>query len=217
MRYLLANLLASGEEWNITNIGRVVPDIHEEAPADPIRTHPRILKSHGPFCAGYAHVIYLYRDGRDVAFSYYDFQKKLRDNTDDFPTFLDKMLRGQVPYGAWQDHVASWLFSDQSVDLLSVCYETLYQDTLAELERIGRFVGCEWSVEHLQTAIEKSSFDQFRRDYARHKQETHWRKGFTGGVKGGPGKWREVFDSDLNDLFWRYAGEVAGKLGYSKE
>jgi estrone sulfotransferase len=217
MRYLLANLLLPGEEWNITNIGRVIPDLHEDAPTNPVPTQPRILKSHKPFRPEYARVIYLYRDGRDVALSYYDFHKKLRDNPDDFPTFLSKMLRGEVPYGTWQDHVASWLFDDKTVDLLPVCYETLYQDTRAELERIGCFVGCQWSADDIQAAIDKSSFERFQRDYAQYKQETHWRKGFTGGVKGGPGKWREVFTPELNDMFWRYAGEIAGKLGYLKE
>jgi hypothetical protein len=216
MRYLLANLLAPEGEWNITNIGRVVPDMYEDALADPIQTRPHIIKSHDLFRAEYAHAIYLYRDGRDVALSYYDFQKKLWENPDSFPAFLNKMLQGQMPYGAWQDHIASWLFDDKPIDLLPVCYETLCAHTQAELQRIGRFVGCEWGQARIQAAIERSSFEQFQRDYARYKQATHWNKGFTGGVKGGPGKWREVFTRELNDLFWQYAGDVASKLGYAK-
>lgn len=216
MRYLLANLLAPGEDWNITNVGRVVPDIYEKMLPDPVKTSPRILKSHEPFREGYPRVIYLYRDGRDVAVSYYDFYTKLRGYQESFEAFLTKMLHGELEYGTWQDHVATWLFRPGASHIQAVCYEALCQGTRQELERIGDFLGVAWSVAEIETAVARSTFDKFQKDYARHKQETHWRKGFTGGVKGGPGGWRGVFDEALNELFWQCAGDVAGRLGYSK-
>ena len=66
----------------------------------------------------------------------------------------------------------------------------------------------------IESSIAKSRLEKQQKDFYEYKRDSHWNKGFTGGVKGGPGKWREVFDEHLNELFWKYAGTVAAKLGY---
>ena len=57
MRCLLANLLEPDQKWNITNLARVVPDIHEPWPQDWLPRRPRLLKSHLPYHADYGRVI----------------------------------------------------------------------------------------------------------------------------------------------------------------
>lgn len=217
MRYLLANLLQPAVDWNITNIGTIVPPVYKGIPEDYVETKPRILKSHEPFCEEYPRAIYLYRDGRDVSVSYYDFYVKLEGYQEDFVEFLNRMLQGDLPYGSWQDHVSSWLFRGDKESVLAVSYEKLCEDTQKELERVGTFLELSWTESEIRSAIARSTLEKQRNDYYRYKQETHWKRGFRGGVKGTPGKWREVFDESLSTLYWQYAGHVAEKVGYLRE
>lgn len=216
MRYLLANLLQPTRDWHISNIGAVVPDIYEGIPRDCLESRPRILKSHEPFREEYPRVIYLYRDGRDVSASLYDFYTKLRGYQKEFRSFLIDMLAGELPYGAWQDHVSSWLFCDRETPVLGVSYEELCDDTQGAMGVVGTYLGFGWSTNEIESAIAESTLEKQRADFRHYRRETHWSKGFRGGIRGAPGKWREVFNEDLNELFWEYAGSVAERLGYSK-
>jgi hypothetical protein len=78
MRYLLASLLEPDLEWNINSISRLIPDLHDKWPDDYLKPSPRVIKSHFPYQKAYKKVIYPYRDGRDVAISHYDYQKRFR-------------------------------------------------------------------------------------------------------------------------------------------
>ena len=126
------------------------------------------------------------------------------------------MLRGKLNYGSWQEHARSWLFDNHSIPVFPICYEDLCADTEKELQRIGNYLGMTWSHQDIEAAIAKSTLEKQQKDFRQYKPDSHWRKGFRGGVKGGPGKWRQVFDEQLNALFWEYAGDVATKLGYPK-
>ena len=216
MRYLLANLLEPGIDWNLNNINRIIPPVYKDPPDDMVESNPRIVKSHEPFCSDYPRVIYLYRDGRDVAVSYHDFSQKLEGYQEGLAAFLLDMLQGRLPYGSWQAHVGSWLFRGSSVVVQGISYEELFEDTIAVLERVAEFLDYRWTEKEFKNAIAKSTLKKHRQDLRRYRKETHWSKGFQGGVKGAPGKWREVFDEELNDLYWKYAGQVAERLGYSK-
>lgn len=216
MRYLLANLLQPTRKWHISNIGAVVPDIYEGIPSDYLESKPRILKSHEPFREEYPRVIYLYRDGRDVSVSLYDFYTKLRGYQKEFRAFLIEMLAGELPYGAWHDHVSSWLFRDREPPVLAVSYEELCDDTQGTMGVVGRYLGLTWSRNEIESAVTESTLERQRADFRHYRRETHWSKGFRGGIKGAPGKWREVLNEDLNELFWEHAGSVAERLGYSK-
>ena len=191
-----------------------MPDIYEGIPKDLMQQNPRILKSHEPYCAQYKKVIYLFRDGRDVALSLYDFYVKLRDYHDTFRRFLSEILKGLLPYGSWQDHVDSWLFQSITSSILPVRYESLHSNPRAEIKRIGEFLGFDWRTQTIDTALAKSTLQRQGLDFYRHKKETHWEKGFKGGIHGTPGRWREMFNDDLESLFLTHAGKVSTALGY---
>ncbi len=218
VRYLLANLLEPHGEWHIENIGTIIPDIHEPWPEAWIARSPRLLKSHYPYRREYHKVLYLYRDGRDVAISYHHFLSKLHNDQRDFDAFFVDFLRGRVPYGAWHEHIASWLFSPQETAfILPVRYYALYHNTAQELQRIGDFLGYHWETDEILTAIQKSSFRRFQQDYHIQKYQSHWSKGFQGGVKGGPGKWKETLTPEQNALFWEATGNISEKLGLERQ
>jgi len=216
LRYLLANLLHPESEWHIANLNLAIPDLHQETRDDYIESQPRIFKSHSPYCSDYSRVIYLCRDGRDVSLSYYDLRKKKGLFKNNFYEFLLEMLQGKMPFGSWQDHIQSWVFLSHQIPLLLIKYEKLYEDTIETLRMFGNFLGIGWNDCQIETAIKKSTLEKQKKDFYKYKYTSHWAKGFRGGIKGAPGKWREVFTDELNQVFWEYAGNISEKLGYSK-
>jgi hypothetical protein len=218
IRYLLAYLLEPARVWNITNLNRIIPDIHEPQSNNWIERNPRILKSHKSYQPTYSKVVYLFRDGRDVAVSYFDYQKKIRGYSATFNQFFTEYLIGEeLPYGSWQDHLSSWLFNDHKINIHTMQYEAFAKNTSNELVRLGKFLNYNWNTDQIAVAINMSTFDRIQADYKEHKSDTHWSKGFRAGVKGGPGKWREVLSEEQNELFWQIAGQISDQLGYTKE
>jgi hypothetical protein len=214
MRYLLANLFAPEEFWHIDNIGQMVPDIHQPPPEVFFST--RIIKSHLPFQADYAKVIYLYRDGRDVAISYFDFLTKIYNYKQPFDTFFSTYLANGFQYGTWHEHMISWHSASTSA-VLPVQYERLVNEPLPELQKVTQFLGMTWREQDIQQALERSSISKIRQDYQKRKFDTHWQKGFTGGVQATPGHWRAYLTDAQNEMFWAQAGGIAAQVGYQKE
>lgn len=211
LRYLLANLIEPTISWRLTNINDIVPDMYEVL--DWCNSKPgTIIKSHEPYTATYPKVIYLYRDGRDVSISYFDYYSKVKGYTADFACFLREFLEGSVTFGSWQEHVSSWMFRDHEIPFLPLKYEDLVTDTVQQLERVSRFIGCPFSLIRAEQAMQRSTFERLKRDVR--KFSPHASKGFNGGVKGQPGKWKEVYDHDMLSEFKRYAGQALSDLGY---
>lgn len=72
---------------------------------------PRIFKSHlpaGEIPKGTGKVIYMARNGYDVALSYHAFYRSHLGFQGDFATFLNRFMDGDLQYGSWFDHVAQW-------------------------------------------------------------------------------------------------------------
>jgi len=216
IRYMLANLIFPECDWTVENIHQVVPDIYETSFESSFDVYPRIIKSHERATKQYKKVIYIYRDGRDVSVSYYDYMVKLWNYPKDFTTFLKEMLAGQLRFGAWQDHVAGWIWGVEGVEILEVCYEQLFGQISCELKRVGGFLGYEWTEKDIEMANNRSTVDRIRKDIHSLKYSSQWSKGYRGGVKGGPGAWKEKFTSEHEDIFWKKAGTIARKLGYER-
>ena len=89
---------------------------------------PRILKSHEAFAPRYPRVIYIVRDPRDVAVSFYHHNIKWRTIAEDYPIddFIPGFIAAQYdPWaGSWGDNVKSWISMRQgSSNFLLVRYE----------------------------------------------------------------------------------------------
>lgn len=211
-RRLIATALNPQIVWGFQNIDEMVPDMYVVGSRLASYPRPRIIKSHEAFQPSYPKVVYLYRDGRDVAVSYYNFYQTTKGFAGTFEQFLRLFIKGHVEFGRWDEHVESWIYRDNKGYLLALSYEELYENTQQTLNSAIKFLGFEVTQGAVNTAIRRCTFKRHVEDIKRYS--SHYRSGYTGGVKGAPGKWREVFSEDQLAMFWDATGKTMKDLGY---
>src|SRR5579884_2144006 len=178
-RFLIANLLHPEKEVGFANIESLVPDTAALSSRTLKRiARPRILKSHQYFDPRYPKVLYIVRDPRDVALSYYQFHRKYGFIRDDSPLemFVSDFVAGRLvsaDWGTWAENVASWYYTRQgNPKFMLVRYEDLKQDTERELTRMARFLGVDPTPEVLNRAVSQSSAERMRK--LEHEQRDQW-------------------------------------------
>ncbi len=168
-RFLIANLLFAGQPISFANIERLIPDAEAQSSRYMKRVPgPRVIKSHQYFDHRYPKVLYITRDPRDVAISYYNFSRKYRHIADDYP--LEKYVHGFVTgtllssgWGTWAENVGTWMAARSGrPTFLLLRYEDLIANTQTELDKAARFLGLDASPGELSRAIENSSADHLR-------------------------------------------------------
>lgn len=178
-RFLLANLLFADRLVTFANIEELIPDAEAQSSRYMKRVpSPRVIKSHEYFDHRYPRVLYIVRDPRDVALSYYNFSRKYRQIPDDYglERYVDDFVAGKLtssPWGTWGENVGTWVAArDRSPNFLLVRYEDLTEHTEAELAKVAKFFGLDSSLETLRAAIAKSSADRLRE--LEKKEGTEW-------------------------------------------
>jgi Sulfotransferase domain len=168
-RFLIANLVHPHESVSFVNIEKLIPDTSSQSNRALKRTpRPRIIKTHEYFDHRYPKTIYIVRDPRDVALSYYDFQRKYRQIEDGYALerYVDDFVSGRLissGWGTWAENVASWIYTrGNRENFLLLRYEDMTKDTAFELQRIAAFLGFESDPEKLKRVIERSSADRMR-------------------------------------------------------
>jgi len=161
-------------------------------------------------------VISIYRDGRDVALSYYHLSKS-HPFTDKryrfhgtFDEFLEWFFSGAMPYGTWMNHVERWAFNKHDNNHLVIKYEEMLQNPETTLRAIIKFLGWEYDGVALKVAIEKSQYKEVKKLGLEGNKQKICRIGHTGSA----GLWRKTFTAEQRELFWNTAGGVLERLGY---
>lgn len=160
VRFLICNYLTNGK-CNFLKVSNMIPDLHMKPNSPSKCLELRIFKSHLPYQPNYKNVIFLVRDGRDIAVSYYFHlikQRKIDRNTQ-FSEFLNKFNRGDLPFGSWSVHVNSWL-NRKSGRFLLIKFEEILNNPQKELEKILGFLGIEIDFQKIKIAIEASIFSR---------------------------------------------------------
>jgi len=119
---------------------------------------PRYLKSHESYDVRYPKVVYIVRDPRAVAVSYYHHSIGLQNIGEDYPLekFVNSFMHGGCDgYGTWKEHVRGWLDAGRRNEerILIVRYEDLKLDTERELAKIAAFLCIDANEDKIRAAV----------------------------------------------------------------
>src|SRR5690349_9403135 len=166
MQMILYQLTTNGS-MNIPHIDVVVPHFEETLVLQNKRVSdlppPRIVKTHLPYHAvpkGPGRYIYVMRDGRDVAVSYFHqlLFHRLRPVSNNFNEFFKHFLRGDIPYGSWFDHLNAWLKNGKKLRVHFVTYEELTNDLEGTIRGIAAFCDLNIDESELPRILHNCSF-----------------------------------------------------------
>jgi sulfotransferase family protein len=222
LKFMLTYLL-SGEDADFDS-DTVIAHLgtHRNAP----RVLPgggRLIKSHeaywGPQKRFYRKAIYLVRDGRDVAISYYYMVIRRGLYDGDFGQFLRFFLgRGVDGYGPWHEHVESWLDSPlhDRGSLLVLRYEDFLEEPVENLCAAMESLGLPVATEQAAEAVRRNSAERMRereRESRFHEQQK--RRDIMFVRTATSGDWARTFTAEHEELFAQVAGDVMERLGYA--
>jgi len=225
-RFLVASLLHPNESVGFTSIETLIPDtaaVSSRALKGVPR--PRVIKCHEYFDHRYPRVLYIVRDPRDVAISFYNFQRKYRQIEDTLPLerYIDDFVNGKLnsaSWGTWGENVGSWLGArGKKPNFLLLRFEDMLDNTKRELTRIADFLALSPSSETIERTITNCSAERMRQ---REKlEENQWaatkkhRKDipFVGAAKAGG--WRVQLSPQSIMQIEKAWGDLMTSLGYS--
>jgi len=213
-RFMIANLLRPNVAHTLHSVQRLVPDIYAVSERSlAVVARPRILKSHEYFDPRYRCIIYLVRDPRDVAVSYFHFQTQRELIAAELPArkWIGDFIAGGGEFGSWRDHVESWLSTrGDSERFALVRYEDVKEDPVRELKRISRFLekSLPLDPQGVKLAVERSSIEELRQLEQRSPgAQPIVRRGVVGG-------WRNELPREAAAAIEDAFGDTMRKLNY---
>ncbi|MEO0407441.1 MAG: sulfotransferase domain-containing protein, partial [Cyanobacteria bacterium P01_A01_bin.135] len=219
MRLLLSSYVIGSRDTihSFEQSCRVVAEIYESSVEALSRmARPRLIKTHSAFDPKLPRVIYIARDARDVAVSYYYYHRKFVKKEIPFSDFLRKFNLGQLDeFGIWSDHVNSWLDGGgESPDFLVVKYEDLKRDAAEQLENVVKFIWGSVNSERVSQAVEAAELSNLQAG----EKRFDWFPGSDDNVRffrsGNVGDWESHFSEVDLETFVKLHGSALTRLGY---
>ncbi|XP_036593902.1 sulfotransferase 1A2 [Trichosurus vulpecula] len=175
---------------------------------------PRILKTHLPLSLlpqalldRKIKIIYVARNAKDVAVSYFNFYKmaKVHPDPGTWEEFLETFMTGKVAYGSWYQHVLEWQELSKRHPVLYLFYEDMKKDPKREIQKITEFVGQSLPEDILDRIVQQTSFKKMKENpmanyttvpngIMDHSISPFMRKGTTG-------DWKNTFTVAQNERF----------------
>jgi hypothetical protein len=185
------------------------------------RPSPRLFKSHLPYKKipkGPCKYIYVARDGKDVAVSYYHLYQSHNGYQGTFAKFFDLYLRGKVEFGSWFEHVQGWWRHRNDPTVLFLRYEDLLDDLEGTVRKITAF--CEFNIapDRMPTILERCRFAFMKQHESQFDPVTgaSWEQGAQGKAflrNGRTGDWKGQLSPEQVTRFDRAFERLLGQAG----
>jgi|GEM_PF-3404128 len=225
LSYILARLNGEREVDDLRRLDRYAPSIYK-GNLDQI-AGGRIIKTHSRHFPNFNRTrkcIYVLRDGRDAAVSYFHWKRMMVKgfSSTPFSDFLKYNFLGQSDiFSPWQEHVMSWIFNPSILsEILVVTYQELKDRTMALFQEITGFLELPCEPDLIAEAVEMCSLERLRKKEKDRPEEfaqaINPKLDRTGSFfrRGETGTYRELFsESDLN-LFYTVCGDLMTRLGF---
>lgn len=128
---------------------------------------PRVIKTHLPvplfpksLWDKNVKIIYVARNPKDVAVSFYHFDKmnQLHPDPGTWEEYVERFIQGNVGFGSWGAHVRDWWNLRQQKNMLYVFYEDMLEDPSCEIRKVVKFLGKDFSEEVVERICQHTSF-----------------------------------------------------------
>lgn len=225
LRFVLFDILVSGQTSGFDEVNHIIPDVGLHKPAIPLLPGAgRLIKTHEPFQKEYRKAIYLVRDARDVALSEFAYQKALGWIPDDFNSFLQQFVRGEVnPFSAWHEHVPDWTDSKlaSSPNFLLIKFEEMRRNTEDTVVRVLDFLGVDVDRGVVTDAIANNTVKKMQEKEQKSPQLSNTAPNPNGSEEsrfirsGSIAGWRNRLTDEQIKLIENKAGAVLERMGYS--
>ncbi|XP_059623032.1 luciferin sulfotransferase-like [Phlebotomus argentipes] len=141
-------------------------------------TSPRLIKSHLPapllpksIWEVKPKIIYVARNVKDAAISFYHHYKNLQGYRGTFDDFLDTFLNDGVIYAPYDSHIIDfWNMRDEE-NILFLTYEDMKRDHPSVIRKTAEFLGKSFSDEQIETLAEHLTFDKMTKNGSVNFQE----------------------------------------------
>lgn len=223
MRFILSRLNFPNNSIGFNNIQEWIPDSHLSLFDKPkVGQHGTFLKSHTYFTPKIKKVIYIVRDPRSVAVSYYHQFKRIEGPSYDLSVdqFVKEFISGSLDsFGTWGEHTGSWIGARYgTADFALLKYEDLLtgnlKNCLTELQKLAPKI----TEKELQNATEETSFKKMRSLEAqcRHKWKDRSKEKGLGSFirRGSITEWQSELSNDSIEAIEQHFGPMMKRLNY---
>lgn len=196
-----------------TLVQEIVPDVHAKKVYKRWGT-PMFFKSHHLPRPEYRRVVYLLRDGRDAMVSYYHHINALRGGHFE----IQEMFQGSETLFPckWHEHVTGWRQNPYQAEVLTIKYESLKEDAVAQLERFCRFVDVPRDRDYLTNVVANGSFERMRdKEVQMGWSNPSWPKDRPFVRRGKVGSYKDEMPVSVLDAFLAEAAPALTQSGYA--
>lgn len=187
---------------------------------------PRIFKSHMPYQMALGgdpvenpcKYIYIARNPKDVAVSYYFFERGKSwagYYSGSWEHWLKMFMEGKVQRGDWFDHVLSWWNHRNAKNILFLKYEDLRRNLDRELRKIARYLDHPLDDATVHRIEERTLFNNMKQNDFSNMHEILEFHGFF--RKGEIGSWKEQFTVAQSEHFDKLYNKRTRDSGLSFE
>ncbi|XP_073492103.1 sulfotransferase 1 family member D1-like isoform X1 [Aquarana catesbeiana] len=221
----IVDLIMNGGDLEKSQKGAIferVPFMESGGPGFPSATEilnnldpPRVIKTHlqadvlpKSFWEKNCKMIYVARNAKDVAVSYYHFYRMAYGHPEPgtWDEYLNAYMEGNVAFGSWAKHVKGWWEMRKKNKILYLFYEDMLEDPKREIRKVMKFMNQELPEEIVEKIHKNTSFQAMKdnpmANYSAFPLMDHSISPFM--RKGICGDWKNQFTVAQNERFDEY-------------